>query len=607
MVRIPDTKIDEILASAEIANFISRYVALKKTGKNLKGLCPFHTEKTPSFVVSPEKQIYHCFGCGKGGNVASFMMEIEKISFIEAIRKIAFELGIKLPEQDNESERKKATQYDQMYLANQMAKDFFKSHLIKTENRQAIEYLRQRKFKKRTIEKFEVGYAPKKWDAFLKSQKFNSSDLKIYSDLGIIQKKDKAEGYFDKFRNRLIFPFHNNSGRIIGFGGRRLDENDQPKYLNSPESIIYKKGELLYGLHQAIQNIREKNSVIIVEGYFDLLRLVDSGIENVVASSGTALTDNQARLIKRYTNNVVIAYDSDDAGIKAALRISQILESQDLNISLISIPPPEDPDSFILTQGVEEFFNLLRNKVSPIEFRLQHAGSNRRDLTIEAKNEIIDDMFNDLLEIPNDVKIGMYIHQIASQLEIQESFLVSRFNQLKSKKRLGTRYHKDEPKSGSEKKIKVTRGEAQAEEGLIALLLLNEKDLSNQILHQISASDFINNEYQQIFEEMSMELEELGEVDLKKIEKFSKNEKMQNLISRLLLIEINNPSKLAADCIYKIRKWSLDSRFNEIKRMISDEASSPDSVIHYMKELTEIRNKLTEIAKERDKYLKSNL
>lgn len=607
MARIPSAKVDEIIGSADITNFVSRYVALKKAGKNLKGLCPFHTEKTPSFIVSPEKQIYHCFGCGKGGNVISFLMDIEKTTFVEALRKIAFELGIKLPDLSQDSDSKNRSQYDQMYEANLIAKDFFIAQLKKKESIQAINYLRERKLKKRTLEKFEVGYASKKWDAFLTSRKFNFAVLKIYADLGIIQKKEKSEGYFDKFRNRLMFPFHNASGRIVGFGGRRLDENDQPKYLNSPESIIYKKGEILYGLLQASQKIREKNSVIIVEGYFDLLRLADNGIENVVASSGTAITENQGRLVKRYTNNIIIAYDSDDAGIKAALRNSQILEAIDLNVSLISIPPPHDPDSFILSEGTEEFFKLIKNRKSPVEFRLQQFTKGKTELSIEDKNVLLDDIFSDLLELPNDVKIGLYIHQIAAKLEVQESFLISRFNQLKKQKRPRTRYAKDNDKPTDRQNIEIKSGQWQAEEGLIALLLLNDKAISNQILHQISAADFINSEYRDIFEKISLELEELGEVDLKILQKSMETESEQGLMSRLLLHEVNNPEKMAADCIYKLRRWSLDSRFNEIKHMISDEASSPDSVIHYMKELTEIRNKLTEIAKERDKYLKLDI
>jgi len=607
MARIPQAIVDEIIAAADISNFVSRYVSLKKAGKNLKGLCPFHTEKTPSFIVSPEKQIYHCFGCGKGGNAISFLMDIEKITFIDAVRKVAFELGIKLPETSLEYDSDKKSKYDLYFEANRLAKEFFVSQMDKSANSPAIAYLRERKLKKSTIKRFEIGIAPKKWDGFLKEQNQSTASLNILADLGIIQKKDKGDGYFDKFRNRLMFPFHNTSGRIVGFGGRRLDENDQPKYLNSPESVIYKKGEILYGLYQAVQKIREKNIAILVEGYFDLLRLVDSGIENVVASSGTALTEGQGRLIKRYAANVIFAYDSDEAGVKAALRNSQILEALDLNVSLIKIPSPFDPDSYILKEGTGEFFKLIKNRVSPVEYRLKQFSEIYADAAIENKNEFVDEIFSELIGLPNEVKIGLYIHQIATRLQIEESFLISRFNQLKKNKKYRIHTSRDEEDSGQKSRPVLRKGQWQAEEGIIALLLSNEHETSNQILHQISASDFVNDEYRGIFEKISFELEELGKVNLKEVQKSVESDHDQNLISRLLIYEINNSTKLAADCIYKMRKWSLDSRFNEIKRLISDEASSPESVLHYMKELTEIRNKLTDIDKERSKYLKSNL
>ena len=314
MSRIPETKIEEIQSASDVVSVVSRYVALKKAGKNFKGLCPFHKEKTPSFIVSPEKQIYHCFGCGKGGNVFNFLMSVENISYIESIRRVASDLGITLPEYQPADHKAADTEYDYLYHANQIAKEYFNS----SKSDPAGHYLKSRKLKQETLERYGVGYAANKWDGLINFHKYNSISRDVYLELGLIQKKEETDRYFDRFRNRIMFPFYNLSGQIVGFGGRRLNENDQPKYLNSSESKIYKKGEILYGLYQAIPAIREKKSVIIVEGYFDLLRLVDVGIQNVVASSGTALTENQARLLKRYTDQAIISYDSDDAGIKAA-------------------------------------------------------------------------------------------------------------------------------------------------------------------------------------------------------------------------------------------------------------------------------------------------
>jgi len=341
MARIPETKIEEIESASDIVSAIARYVSLKKTGKNFKGLCPFHKEKTPSFVVSPEKQIYHCFGCGKGGNVFNFLMSVENISYIESIRRVASDLGITIPDYRSEEQKASSSEYDFLYKTNQIANEYFFSQ----SSAQAQKYLESRKLKNEILKKYAVGYAPNKWDGLINHPGFKSINKSFFEQLGLIQKKDKSDHYFDRFRNRIIFPFFNLSGQIVGFGGRRLNENDQPKYLNSPESKIYKKSEILYGLHQAISSIREKKAVIIVEGYFDLLRLADCGIQNVIASSGTALSESQGRLIKRYTDTAIFAYDSDDAGINAAIRNSQILESLDLRVSMILLPKPHDPDS----------------------------------------------------------------------------------------------------------------------------------------------------------------------------------------------------------------------------------------------------------------------
>jgi len=609
MTRIPQTKIDEIISAADIGTYISRYVSLKKAGKNLKGLCPFHKEKTPSFMVSPEKQIYHCFGCGKGGNVVGFLMDIDKISFIEAVRKIAFDLGIKLPESSRVEDEQKQSRYAKLYAVNKEAAEFFYRELHKKENLKALNYIRERKFKLNTIKRFHIGFAPRKWDALVKLAQASPEGTEIYEELGLIQKKEQGDGYFDKFRNRILLPFYNNSGRIVGFGGRRLDENDNPKYLNSPESIIYKKGEILYGLYQAHDTIREKNSAILVEGYFDLLRLVDQGIDNVVASSGTAISQEQGRLLKRYTNSVLIAYDSDDAGITAALRNSQILEGLDLNVSIIHIPAPDDPDSYILKNGVKAFYNLIKNRLSPIEFRLRQFLAGNQNISIEDKNQFVDEVFLDLIHNPNDVKVGLYLHQIAERLQIQESFLIARFQQLKKQKRypITDADRKTEDHQTQGKKYEFRQGQWQAEEGIIALLLLNEKDISNYILHRLSSSDFVNDTCRAIYEYIATEIEEIGHIDTKILGQKFNSEGEQQLITKVLLDDINNPLKFAVDCTYKMRKWSLDSRFNEIKRMINDEASSPDSVLHFVKELTEIRAKLNEIEQERAKYVKNNL
>ena len=606
MARIPQPKIDEILSATNIASYIARYVSLKQTGKNFKGLCPFHKEKTPSFIVSPEKQIFHCFGCGKGGNVFSFLMGIENISYFEAIRKVAFDLGIKLPEYTDDKYESGESEYDKLYNANESARDFFVSELSKKGMSPARDYLKNRKLKLKTIKKFEIGFAPNKWDALINSNLIKGFDQQVLNELGLIQKKDKSKGYYDKFRNRIMFPFHNLSNHIIGFGGRGLSEKDIPKYLNSPESNIYKKGKILYGLYQAIPFIREKKAVFIVEGYFDLLRLVDSGIENVVASSGTALTEGQGKLLKRYTNTVIISYDSDSAGIQAAIRNSQILEAVDLNVYLLQLPPPHDPDSYILKEGIGAFFELIKNKISPIEFELSGFLRKHPNASMDEKDHFINTTLEKLIKIPNDVKIGLYVHQIAGKLEIAESLLISRINRLKKQARFqNVNYVKEDKKEQTTQRL--SKGQWRAEEGIISLLLLNNQEISKQILNQISSSDFENEEYQKIFEQISFKWEEMGTIDVNKIQEDISDNESQSLIAKLSLQNIDDVKKYATDCIYQLRKWTLNIRFNEIKRAMHEESDSQESILHYMQELATIRKKLTEIEQERTSYLKSDI
>jgi DNA primase len=600
MARIPQTKIEEIESASDIVSVIARYVSLKKAGKNFKGLCPFHKEKTPSFIVSPEKQIYHCFGCGKGGNVFNFLMSVENLSYIESVKRIASDLGITIPDYRSDEQKASSSEYDFLYKTNQIANEYFSSQLFEP----ARKYLENRKLKKETLIKYSVGSAPNKWDGLINHPKFKSVNKKYFDQLGLIQKKDNSDHYYDRFRNRIIFPFFNLSGQIVGFGGRRLNENDQPKYLNSPESKIYKKGEILYGLHQAISSIREKKAVIIVEGYFDLLRLVDFGIQNVVASSGTALSESQGRLIKRYTDTAIFSYDSDEAGIKAAIRNSQILETLDLHVSMVLLPKPHDPDSFILQEGRAAFIELIKSRVTPIDYQLNLLQGKSKDLSLDEKNKLIDDLLENYLDIPNEVRIGLYLHKISDKFEIAESFLISRFNKLKKRDRY--RIKTDDTDSGKPESF-LKKGQWRAEEDLISILLLEDTEVSNYIFEHISISDFANEHLQKIFELLTHQYEELGHFDFKEIEKSLTTEMEMNTFSKLTLQVINNPLKYSAGCIHKMRKWHLDSRYNEILRLMKEEAASAKSKSHYTKELTDIRQRLTEIENEQNKFLKIDL
>lgn len=594
MARIPHEKIEEVRASADIVSYISKYVRLKKSGRNFFGLCPFHQEKTPSFSVSPEKKIYHCFGCQKGGDVISFLMEVDKISYIEAIRRIAFDAGIVLPAESDEKYLKDKEVYDKYYNLNRIAKDYFVEQYTKGNQNPARNYIKDRQFKLSTIKKYLIGFAPNKWDGLLNFNAFKNESKEDLTELGLIFKKDNENKYFDKFRNRLIFPFQNISGAIIGFGGRRLNDEDNPKYLNSPESKVYQKGSILYGLHQAISSIRQLDAAILVEGYFDLLRLVDSGIENVVASSGTALTETQGKLLKRYTSNVIISYDSDEAGLKAAIRNSEILDNLDMNISIVQIPEPHDPDSFILENGKKEYLQLLKKKKNPFDIKIVKFFKDFANPTLEQKYKFIDDILFELISVPNDVKIGFYLHKLAENLEITESLLVSRFNKHKRNKKY---YKTDQTKidhENNESDLILKKGEWKAEEGILTLLLSNDTAIIKEIISNLSSGEFENEDFRQVFELLIYQWEDKNKIDLDQLQNELDNN-LKELVIGLNFKEIKNPEKYANDCIYKLRKWHLNSRYSEIRKMLQEESDSEKSITHYMKELSEIKKKLIDV------------
>ncbi|MGD9898216.1 MAG: DNA primase [Calditrichaceae bacterium] len=595
MGKISEDKIDEIRTSINIVHYISQFVNLKKTGVNHKGLCPFHQEKTPSFTVNPEKQIFHCFGCGKGGNIYTFIMDYEKLNFPDAIRKAADFAGISMPA--DEYDKEETTVFQQLFLINRIASEYFINKLNSPANKNILNYFLNRKISPETIREFGLGYAPDSYNQTLNELKKNKLDLKQASELGLIQKKDSGNDYYDKFRHRIMFPFYNLSGKIIGFGGRKLKEEQQPKYLNSPESPIYKKSELLYGLHQAINSIRQNGFVILVEGYFDLLRLVDSGIKNVVASSGTALAPQQAKLIRRYCREVYIAYDGDDAGVKAAIRNANIIETEDLNSYIIPLPKSDDPDTFILKYGQKEFENLLKKKTLPIEFQINSFFTANPDPSLEQKDIFIQSVLQNLSVITNQIKVGLYLHQISDRLDINENLLVGQLNRLK---REGQKYKKEESSPVPKKKTLVRRGIYKAEEGLIGLLLTGSDDSKNFIIAQSTREMFENDEFIMLFDHIMNELEEHGTIDITKLlDSIDDDEETRELTSRLVVSEWADSPKFIADCLYQLKKWQLEKKAAELSTLIKVEANSDESVLHYTKELTMVRKEIALLENQR--------
>lgn len=379
---IPSQIIEEIRSKADIVKIISDYVPLRKRGKNYLGLCPFHSEKDPSFTVSPEKQLFHCFGCNEGGNIFAFIMKIENIGFVPAVEEIGAKIGITTPKFSGESSGK--TEKDKLYQAILLASQFFKHCLEDQPGEAARLYLQQRGINDKTRALFGLGYAPAGWDNLFKHLIARGASPQLIEKSGLILARENQSGYYDRFRNRLIFPISDQRDRLLAFGGRALGE-EEPKYLNSPDSFIYHKGETLFGLNLAKENIRKTRTAILVEGNFDMLTPFQSGINNVVATMGTALTISQCKLLARYCDTTIMAYDADVAGGVAAERSAELLRNEGLKVKVAQLVGGKDPDEIVRNQGAEAFLKHLETALPYLEFKIRRTLSRYNLQEIESK------------------------------------------------------------------------------------------------------------------------------------------------------------------------------------------------------------------------------
>lgn len=436
---IPEDKISEIKNTVDIVEIVSETVLLKKTGRNFVGLCPFHSEKTPSFTVSPEKQIFYCFGCGTGGNAISFLMKQEGISFPEAAKRLAKRYGIDIPTKTISAEqRKQISQKESLLHLNRQALNFFRQALVETvAGKRALSYLKGRGFSDEIIDRFHLGYAPRGWDNLLRflSKKHISTALAETAGL-VIARKDKS-GYYDRFRDRIIFPILDVNMNIVGFGGRVLDDSE-PKYLNSPETPVYHKSRTLFGLCSARDKCRVENSVYIVEGYLDLLALHQHGIENSVATLGTALTAEHIRLLTRYTRRMVLVYDSDEAGIRSAQRCidtfwkehvdfqrEDVFREEKADTHILVLPDGDDPDSYLLKYGPEAFVATAAQAPGIISFLIDRA-IEKHGLSTEGKIQIVSDLHATLAAINDSVARSLYVKQLSERLDIDEAVVLEK-------------------------------------------------------------------------------------------------------------------------------------------------------------------------------------
>lgn len=475
-----DSIVEDVRRATDIVDIISQYVRLQKRGKNYLGLCPFHTEKTPSFTVNREKGLYHCFGCGAGGNVFTFLTQHEKISFGEALRQLASRANISLPSYSDE----RHNDVDEVLDINEKAVRYYRDMLRSDEGARALAYMKEsRKFNDESIDRFMLGYAPDRWDGLLNHLRKKGINEKTIEKSGLILKRQDGSGYYDRFRARVMFPVFSAGGSVIAFGGRTLKPDEKAKYINSPETAAYIKGKTLFGIYQAKDAIIEKDSAILVEGYADLIALHQSGIRNVVASSGTALTIEQIQHISRYTQNVYLVYDADTAGQDASMRGSDLLLEQGLNVYIVELPAGEDPDTYVLARGSEEFMALIGNASNIVEFKATLLA--RRAGSSSNTGAIIQSIVESLARINDAIKVNLYVKDLSGKFGLREEAI---YEELKKRKSSHSKYQPAIPAQARRQELRLSI----ADRDLISLLINVDESLFEIIAGQISRLEIQN-------------------------------------------------------------------------------------------------------------------
>ncbi len=487
LARYSDNFIEELKFSVDIVDIVSDYLELKSAGNRFKGLCPFHNEKTPSFFVNPDNNFYHCFGCGAGGDVINFVMEIENITFTEAIKILAEKAGIQLPNL-SDRERKLYQEREQLFEINKTAARFYNYLLLETElGADSLKYLKNRGFTEDDIDHFQLGYAPDEWKAVLSFLNKREYSLDMIHKAGLIS-KGKNNSFYDRFRNRIIFPIFNTRGEVIAFGGRVLTDSEQgAKYLNSPETAIFSKKKNLYGLNRAKKYIREEQRCIIMEGYTDVIQAHKRGIKNAVASLGTAFTDDQAKLIKRYADQALIAYDSDTAGNKATLRGLEILNNHDIDVKVITLPEGSDPDDILRENNLELFNEYIDSAESLVDFKIDMIikGRNLNDPGVKIKT--LKEAAELISGIDNEVEKEIYIERTSQKMNFDKDVLNKEIKMQSNKRKRRNSSRKEEK---VDKRRKVKKSDIVRIQEQLLSYFITHKHFRSNLSQMISVDDF---------------------------------------------------------------------------------------------------------------------
>ncbi|MBP3039663.1 DNA primase [Bacillaceae bacterium Marseille-Q3522] len=600
--RIAEEKINEVRQSADIVDVISDYVQLNKQGRNYVGLCPFHQENTPSFSVSPDKQLYHCFGCGAGGNVFTFLMEIEGLSFQEATLKLAERnnIDVGIPSSDLLEKKKLPGNLQEMFDIHEFLCKFYHHLLINTkEGQHALEYLLKRGFTLPSIEKFQIGYALDSWDfgyKLLTKRKFRPS---ILEQAGIIIRRKQDESYFDRFRNRIMFPVFDRNGKIVAFSGRSIGD-DGPKYLNSPETAIFQKSKILYNLHLARPSIKRNQQAVLFEGFADVISADRAGIENGIATMGTSLTDEHVAILRRNVQGVTICFDGDHAGMEAAFRAATMLSEAGCQIKITMLPEGLDPDEYINKYGNEKFYHEITSaSVTFMGFKFAYY---RREKNLKNEGErllYIEQLLEEIAKLDNAVERDHYLRQLAQEFSLTLEALQEQLRQIHfSKKRKRKTGEEHTPKLQShmiKKSREIHPAYYNAERSLLACML-KSSDLAYKVQEILKGNTFNIDDHQAIFTYMLAFYENGNDANVSAFINFIDDEKLKSLIADIEMIEAEEELSEQAlhDYIHHVLKHKkmlkIKHKQSELKE--AEQLSDMEKALQLLTEIQQLQKSL---------------
>jgi len=569
-----DVIVKEIKGRLSIINLIESYTSVKKSGRGFVGLCPFHDDKNPSMHVDEDKGLFHCFSCGAGGDIFGFYMRYNNISFPEALTELARRANVEISK--TPVKPKDNSPIGPLYKLNKVALKFYRKTLtLKEKGKAAREYLKNRNMSRELIDEFSLGYAPSEWDALAKFLAKNNIPLNLAERVGLVVKRKQGDGYYDRFRDRVMFPIRDLEGKVIGFGGRVIKEDEQPKYMNSPESPVYSKRRSFYGVDKSRDFIRREGRVVLVEGYTDFLALYSSGIKNVVATLGTSLTRDHGVILRRYTENVVVLFDSDESGTKASLRSLDVLLEEGLMPHVAPLPEGEDPDSFIKKHGDQKFSELIENSESWIDFFIDRTLERYRGGSL-TMNQLVKEVSELLIKVQNPVERSLNIKKASEKLGIRE-------NEILSSVKHGT---------GRGKSLNNKTASYSSHERLLLTVLLKFPMLSSVIADK-NWQEFIENQ------EIKSILEEIvsgGAHDASNLLVHFNNRSEQDLISEFLLSsdgipDIDTAANMLESCVRKLKAGKHAARLKalrlEIDKAVKDKDQQAEKRL--LKEYSDLR------------------